>query len=156
MNKEDTKCPPENGGLNIVKVRNVVSKLVNDSDYLVVLDDDNVNDMIKDLMSEEMIDKDGNKHRSASMSCGNTIVAIIDSHLEKFQEVMKNIPPQKLQEVKEQARKAIQKDPLLGTSLDSVGIDIDNFENYLGTVEVLTIERRRVYNVFLDDDHEVL
>ena len=148
MNEEETEYAPAHGGLRRVKVRNIVSKLVNVSDYPVVLDDDNVNDLIEDLMSEDMIDKEGNKHRSASISCGNTIVAIIDNHLEKFQEIMKNISPQKLKEVKEQARNAIQKDPLLRIGIDNVGIDIDNLENYLGTVEVLTIERRRVYNVY--------
>ena len=148
MNEENAEYAPAHGGLKRVKVRNIVSKLVNVSDYPVVLDDDNVHDLIEDLMSEDMVDKEGNKHRSASIRCGDTVVAIIDSHLEKFQEIMKNISPQKLKEVKEQARRAIQKDPSLIVSIDDVGIDIDNLENYLGTVEVLTIERRRVYNVY--------
>jgi len=61
---------------------------------------------------------------------------------------MKHISPQELQEVKEQIRNAVQKDPMLTGSLDHIGIDLDDFENYLGSVKVLTIEKVRVYNVY--------
>lgn len=136
------------GTLKIVKARDIVAKLVGDSEHPTVLDDEEVNDMIEDLMSNDMVDKKGNKHQSTSISSGNTTIRIIDNHFEKFKEAMKNISPQKLQEIKEQIRNAIQKDPLLYTNLDDIGIDINNLENYLGSVEVLTIERRRVYNVY--------
>ena len=148
MNGEDVSYQPIDGGLKSIKVRNIISKLVNDSEYPIVLDDDNVSDLIEDLMSEDMVDKDGNNHRSVSISCGNTIVSIIDNQLEKFQELMKNISPQELKELKKRAHKAINKSSLLQDNLDDVGIDIDNIESYLGTVEVLTIERRRIYNVY--------
>lgn len=134
--------------LKIVKTRDVVAKLVFDGEYPVVLGDEEVKDMVKDIMSEDMVDEEGNKYQPEGMSSGNTMVRILDNHLEKFTEVMKNIPHDKLQELKEQIRGAIQKDPSLGASLDDVGIDLDNFENYLGSVEVLTIQRRRAYNVY--------
>lgn len=134
--------------LKIVKTRDVVVKLVDDSGYPVVLDDEEVNEMVEDIMSEDMVDEEGNKCQPASISSGNTMVRIHDNHFEKFTDAMKSIPPDKLQEIKEQIRAAIQKDPLLGSNLVDTGIDIDNFENYLGSVEALTIERRRVYNVY--------
>lgn len=134
--------------MKVVKTRNVVAKLVDENESSVVLDDEEVEDMIKDLMSEDLIDNEGNKHRSKSIRCGNTIVEILDNHFEKFTEAMKNVSPQELQEVKAQIHNAVQKDPMLNGSLDHIGIDLDNFENYLGSVEVLTIERVRVYNVY--------
>lgn len=134
--------------LKIVKARNVIAKLVDEREHPVVLDDEEVNNMIKGLMSEDLIDNKGNKHQSTSISSGNTMVRILDNHFEKFTEVMKHISPQQLQEVKEQIHNAVQEDPLLTGSLDDIGIDLDNFENYLGSVEVLTIERVRVYNVY--------
>lgn len=137
-----------NRGLKIVKARDIVAKLADDREYPVVLDDENINDMIEDLISEDLIDEEGNKHQSSSISCGNTIVRIIENHFEKFRDIMKSIPPKKLQEIKEQVRNRIEKDPLLDINLEDVGIDIDNIENYIGSVEVLTIERRRVFNVY--------
>lgn len=134
--------------LKIVKTRDVIAKLVDDSGYHVVLDDEEVNEMVEDIMSEDMVDEEGNKCQPASISSGNTMVRILDNHFEKLTDIMKSVPHNRLQELKEQIRAAIQKDPLLGSNLDDVGIDLDNFENYLGSVEVLTIERRRVYNVF--------
>lgn len=117
--------------------------------YPVVLDDENINDMIEDLMSKDLIDEEGNKQQSSSISCGNTIVRIMENHFEKFRDIMKSIPPQKLQEIKEQIRnKNIEKDPLLDINLEDIGIDIDNIENYIGSVEVLIIERKRVYNIY--------
>jgi transcription antitermination factor NusG len=133
--------------LKIAKTRNVETKLVDEREHPVVLDDEEVNDMIKDLMSEYLIDEE-NKHQSKSIRSGNTIVEILDNNFEKFTEAMKHISPRKLQEVKKQIRDAVQKDPLLNGSLDDVGIDLDNFENYLGTVQVFTIEKVRVYNVY--------
>lgn len=135
-------------GLKIVKVRNVVAKLVDDIECSVVLDDEEVNSMIEEFMSEDFIDKEGNKRSFSSTGCADTVIRVLDGHLEKFREAIKNIPPEKLQEMKEQVLEAIRKDPSLSTGLDNVGIDIDNLENYLGSVEVLTIERRRVYNVY--------
>lgn len=134
--------------LNIVKARNIVAKLVDDSKDYTDLDDEEVNELIEELMSEDLIDKEGNKCESRSISCGDTVVRILDNHFEKFTEAMKNISPEKLQEIKEQIRSSIQEYPLLGDNLDDIGIDINNFENYLGRVEVLTIERRRVYNIY--------
>lgn len=136
------------GGLKIIKVRDVVAKLVDDREHTVVLDDGEVNDLIEDLMSNDLIDKEGNKRQCTSTSCGNTMVRILDNHFEKFTESMKNISPHKLQEIKEQIRNAIKEDPLLSNNLDGIGIDLDNFENYLGSVEVLTIERTKIYNVY--------
>ena len=135
-------------GLKIVKVRNVVAKLVDDRECSIVLDNEEINSMIEEFMSEDFIDKEGNKHQCNSTGCADTVIRILDGHLEKFRDAIKNILPEKLQEMKKQALEAIRKDPLLSTSLDNVGIDIDNLENYLGSVEVLTIERRRVYNVY--------
>ncbi len=132
----------------IIKTRDVISKLIHNYEHLVVVDDDGVNNMIEDLMSKDIVDKEGNKHKFTSISSGNTIVRTIDNELEKFEEVMKNIPHQKLQEIKEKIRDAIQKDPLLNNNLDDAGIDLDNLENYLGSVEVLTIERRRIFNIY--------
>ena len=134
--------------LNIVKARNIITKLVDDSKDYTDLDDEEVNELIEELMSEDLIDKEGNKHQSNGISSGDTVVRILDNHFERFTEAMKNISPEKLQEVKEQIRNAIQENPFLGDSLDVIGIDINNFENYLGRVEVLTIERRRVYNIY--------
>lgn len=136
------------GGLKIVKVRDVVAKLVYEMGNPVILDDEEVNDLIEDLMSKDMIDKEGNKRQSTGIGSGNTVIKILDNHFEKFTEAMKRVPPQKLQEMKEQIRNAIQENPLLGTNLEDIGIDLDNFENYLGSVEVLTVERRSVYNVY--------
>jgi uncharacterized FlaG/YvyC family protein len=136
------------GGLKVVKVRDVVAKLVDDRECSIVLDDEEVNDMIEDLMSNDMIDNNGNKHQCNDISCADTTIKIIDGHLDKFRDTIKNIPPEKLQEMKEKVRDAIQKDPFLHSGFDNIGIDLDNFENYLGSVEVLTIERRRVYNVY--------
>ena len=142
-NMEERNMP-----LKVVKVRNVVAKLVDDRECSVVLDDEEVNSMIEEFMSEDFIDKEGNKHSCSSTGCADTVIRVLDGHFEKFRDTIKDIPPEKLQEMKEQALEAIRKDPLLSTSLDNVGIDIDNLENYLGSVEVLTIERRRVYNVY--------
>jgi transcription antitermination factor NusG len=135
-------------GLKAVKVRDIIAKLVDDSKYHIDLDDEEVNDLIEDLMSEDLTDKEGNKHQSSGISSGDTVVRILDNHFERFTEAMKNVSPEKLQEVKEQIRNAIQENPFLGDSLDVIGIDINNFENYLGRVEVLTIERRRIFNIY--------
>ncbi len=141
------------GSLESIKVRDVVYKLVNDSEYTVHLDDDEVNDIIERLMSEDMVDKKGNKHKSTGISCGNTLVRIIDNHFEKFRKAIKSVSPQELQEIKKQIRKAVENDPFLHKSLDDIGgIDIDNVENYLGSVEVLTIVRRRVYNIYEENN----
>lgn len=148
INVEEIDMENVGEGLKVVKSRDIISKLVDDNGCSTELDDEEVNDLIKDLMSNDMIDKEGNKRESVSIGCGNTIVRLLDNHYEKFAEAMKNISPQKLQEIKEQIRNAIQGDPLLDSSLDKIGIDLNNFENYLGSVEVLTIERRRVYNVY--------
>jgi hypothetical protein len=137
-----------NMSLKIVKVRNVAAKLVDNIERSTVLDDEEVNSMIEEFMSEDFIDKEGNKHQCNSAGCADTMIRVLDGHFEKFRGVIKNIPPEKLQEMKKQALEAIRKDSSLSASLDNVGIDIDNFENYLGSVEVLTIERRRVYNVY--------
>jgi hypothetical protein len=134
--------------LKIVKTRNVTAKLVDERESSIVLDDEEIKDMIKDLMSEDLIDKEGNKHRSKSIRCGNTIVEILDNNFEKFTEAMKHISPQELQEVKKQIYDTVQRDPSLTGSLDDIGIDLDNFENYLGSVEVLTIEKVSIYNVY--------
>jgi hypothetical protein len=145
---EERNMENTNGGLKIVKVRDVVAKLVDDRDCSIVLDDEEVNSMIEEFMSEDFIDKEGNKHSYSSTGCADTVIRVLDGHLEKFKEVMKHISPQQLQEAKEHIHNAIQKDPFLYVSLNNVGIDLNNFENYLGSVEVLTIERRRVYNVY--------
>jgi len=134
--------------LKIVKTRNVVAKLVDERERPVVLDDEEVEDMIKDLMSESLIDEEGNNHQSKSIRSGNTIVETLDDHFEKFTEAMKHISPQELQEVKEHIHDVVQKDSVLAGGLDHIGIDLDNFENYLGSVKVLTIEKVRVYNVY--------
>jgi hypothetical protein len=134
--------------MKVVKTRNVDAKLVGERESSIVLDDEEVIDMIKDLMSENFIDEVGNNHKSKSIRCGDTIVEILDNNFEKFTEAMKHISPQELLEAKEKIRNAAQKDPLLIGSLDKTGIDLDNFENYLGSVEVLTIEKVRVYNVY--------
>jgi transcription antitermination factor NusG len=134
--------------LKIVKTRNVEAKLVDEREHPVVLDNEEINEMIKDLMSDTLIDEEEKEHQSKSIRSGNTIVEILDNNFEKFTEAMKHISPQKLQEVKEQIRAEVKKDPLLNNSLDDVGIDLDNFENYLGTVQVFTIERVRIYNVY--------
>jgi hypothetical protein len=134
--------------MKVVKTRNVDAKLVGERESSIVLDDEEVIDMIKDLMSENFIDEVVNNHKSKSIRCGDTIVEILDNNFEKFTEAMKHISPQELLEAKEKIRNAAQKDPLLIGSLDKTGIDLDNFENYLGSVEVLTIEKVRVYNVY--------
>lgn len=134
--------------LKIVKVRNIVSKLVDDSKDYTDLDDEEVNELIEELMGEDLIDKEGNKCESTGISRGDTIVHKLDNHFEKFTNAMKNVLPEKLQEIKEQIRRAIQEYPLLENGLNDIDIDINNFENYLGRVEVLTIERRRVYNIY--------
>ena len=134
--------------LNIVKARNIITKLVDDSKDYTDLDDEEVNELIEELMSEDLIDKEGNLCESTSISCGDTVVRKLDNHFERFTEAMKNVSPEKLQEIKEQIRNAIQEYPLLENGLNDIDIDIDNFENYLGRVEVLTIERRRVYNIY--------
>lgn len=134
--------------LKIVKTRNVVVKLVGEREHPAVLDDGEVEEMIKDLMSESLIDEEGNNHQSKSIRSGNTIVETLDDHFEKFTETMKHISPQELQEVKEHIHDVVQKDSVLAGGLDHIGIDLDNFENYLGSVKVLTIEKVRVYNVY--------
>lgn len=134
--------------LKVVKTRNVVAKLVDERESSIVLDDEEVIDMIKDIMSENLIDEEGNNHQSKSIRCGNTIVEILDNNFERFTEAMKRVSPEELQEVKKQIRDTVQNDPMLTGSLDRVGIDLDNFENYLGSVEVLTIEKVSVYNVY--------
>lgn len=134
--------------MKVVKTRNVVAKLVGERESSIVLDDEEIIDMIKDLMSENLIDEDGNNHHSKSIRCADTIVEILDNNFEKFTEAMKHISPQELQETKEKIRKAVQNDPSLTGSLDEIGIDLDSFENYLGSVEVVTIEKVRVYNVY--------
>ncbi len=134
--------------LNIVKARNITTKLVDDSKDYTNLDDEEVNELIEELMSEDLIDKEGNLCESTGISSGDTVVRKLDNHFERFTEAMKNVPPEKLQEIKEQIRNAVRENPFLDDSLDVIDIDIDNFENYLGRVEVLTIERRRVYNIY--------
>ena len=147
---KNIEANPKNidGGLKIVKVRDVVAKLVDDTESPVTLDDEGVNDMIESLMSEDLIDKEGNKRQATGTRCGDTVVNILDNHYEKFVEAMKHVSHEELHDIKEQIRNAIHKDPLLDSNLDKIGIDLDNFENYLGSVEVLTIERRRIYNVY--------
>lgn len=135
-------------GLESVKSRNVTSKLVDDNKYSIDVDDATVNDLIDDLMSEDLIDKEGNKLQSNSISCGNILVRKLDNNFDKFTDAMKNVSPGELKKIKEKIQFAIQKDPFLVDSLDNLGIDLNNFENYLGSVEVLTIERRRVFNIF--------
>jgi len=134
--------------LNIVKARNIITKLVDDSKDYTDLDDEEVNELIEELMSEDLIDKEGNVCESTGISSGDTVVRKLDNHFERFTKAMKNVSPEKLQEIKEQIRNAIQEYPLLENGLNDIDIDIDNFENYLGRVEVLTIERRRVYNIY--------
>lgn len=134
--------------MKIVKTRNVMAKLVDENEPPIVLDDKEVKDMVEELMSDDFIDSKGKGRKSKSIRCGNTIVEILDNHFEKFSEAMKNISPQKLQELKDQIRYTVQEDPLLADSLDDIGIDLNNFENYLGSVEVLTIGRIGVYNVY--------
>ena len=134
--------------MKIVKTRNVKAKLVDESEPPIVLDDEEVKDMVEELMSEDFIDSKGKDHKSKSIRCGDTIVQILDNHFEKFSETMKNISPQKLQELKDKIRYTVQEDPFLADSLNDIGIDLNNFENYLGSVEVLTIGRVGVYNVY--------
>ncbi len=147
---EHTEFDKENigRGLETIKVRDVVAKLVDDIEFPVALDDEGVNDMIKDLMSEDLINNEGNKRQATGTSCGDTVINILSNHYEKFVEAMKHVSPKELQDIKEQIRNAVHKDPLLDSNLDKIGIDLNNFENYLGSVEVLTVQRRRIYNVY--------
>lgn len=133
--------------LKIIKVRDVTAKLVDERENPSVLNDEEVMDMIKDLMLNDMIDSEGNKCKPDSTTSGNTRVGVLENHFEKFTEAMKHVLPQQLSEIKELIRNSVLREQMLG-NLNDIGIDLDNFENYLGSVEVLTIEKVRVYNVY--------
>lgn len=101
-----------------------------------------------DLMEEDLIDEDGNRHQATNIGSGNTIVRINNDHFDKL---TKSAAHQK--DIKEQIHEMTQKDPSLVTRFGDIGIDINNIENYLGSVEVLTIARRRIYSVYEDKNN---
>ncbi len=110
--------------LKFNKVRNVILKLDKDEDDIAVLDDADIDEMIIGLTSQEAIDEKGNVVEIAGSRCGDTIINIVKHPAED--------------------------------TLKMIGADINIFKkvtHHIARVEVLTIVRRRIYDIYETGDN---
>lgn len=134
--------------LKFVKSRNISVEKIDDYTYIKSVEDDEVNDMIIDFMSEDAIDEEGNKRTVDGISSGDIIIRRMENHFQKIQDAIKKLTPEELHKLKEELPQEIKKfSNSTGISLTNL-LDLNNIENYLGDVEVFTVIRRRVYNVY--------
>lgn len=136
--------------LKFVKSRDVIIEKIDDYTYDKSIEDDKVNEMIIDFTSEDAIDKEGNKCIVNAISSGNIIIKRMENHLQKFQDAIKNLSSEELQKLKKELPKVIEKYTTTEKLDKNLIHNINNIENYLGKVEVLTVVRRRIFDVYTE------